>query len=258
MAADERLDGFRRDIASSLAFLTVLPLGNGAAPDFRVASRAFPLVGALIGAAGGLVILLAAALGLPPLAVSLLGVGATIGLTGALHEDGLADTLDSLGGAGRAERLEIMRDSRIGTYGVLGLIASVALRTVLLADWLPASPWQAALALVAMESVGRGAVVWLWASLPAARADGLAATLGAPDNDTRNMALVFATLIAVVAGFLAAGVMAILVALAAAALATATLAPWSRRHIGGRTGDILGAGEQAAALAFLLTLAAFS
>ena len=253
--------GLPEEILRAAAFLTVLPIGadEGAKPDFRRAARAFPIVGALVGLAGGIVLLLGAALGLPPLAAALIGIGATIALTGALHEDGLADTLDGFGG-GRdvPSRLAIMRDSRIGSYGVLGLIGSVGLRVALLAAWLPQSPWQAAMALIAMEAVGRGAVVWLWATLPPARADGLSAGLPGPTEEARNAALVLAAIAGIVGGTLAAGVFAALVALAAAALAVLATGSWARSMIGGQTGDVLGAGEQLTALAFLLALAAFS
>ncbi|MCX5514659.1 adenosylcobinamide-GDP ribazoletransferase [Kaistia algarum] len=252
-----------RDLAAATAFLTVVPsMGDeaksGQLPDFRRAARAFPLVGALVGAVGGIVLLLASALHLPPLAAALLAVVATIALTGALHEDGLADTFDGLAGGRTIERrLEIMRDSRIGTYGALALVLSVGLRVALLAAYLPASPWQGALALVATEAIGRTAIVWLWSNEPPARPDGLAATLGAPDQEAMGAALVIGAGIGMIAGSLTAGVFAALISLAAAALATVVTADWSRRRIGGRTGDILGAAEQLAALASLLALAAF-
>lgn len=261
-------DEYRRtiwqDFAAAASFLTTLPasLFRGAAdagpPDFSRASRAFPLVGVLVGLATGLVLLIANALGLPPLAAALLAVAAGILLTGALHEDGLADSFDGLAGGRTVERrLEIMRDSRIGTYGVLALIVSVGLRAALLAAYLPASPWRAVFALIAAEALGRAAIVWVWAKEPPARADGLAATLGTPGPDALGTALLSALVIGVVAGSLAAGIFASLIALAVAALATLTVADWSRRRIGGRTGDILGAAEQTTALAVLLALAAF-
>jgi len=251
----------RREFLQCLSFLTILPVGAAAAeaPDFSRAARAFPLVGAVIGACGGIVLIIATGLGLSPLVAALLGVGTTIVLTGALHEDGLADTIDGFGGGRTAsERLEIMRDSRIGTFGVLALIGSVALRILIVADWLPESPWQAAMALVAAETVGRAAMVWLWASLPAARADGLAASLGAPDAEARGFALLIAAILGFVGAMLAAGVLAAFVALAAAALAIISFADWSRKRIGGQTGDVLGAGQQIAVAVFLLALAAFS
>lgn len=264
MAGDGSSDAFLRQIGAeirqSAAFLTLLPLGGGSTlPDFHRAARCFPIVGALIGLAGGLILWLATALGLPPLASALLGVGATIALTGALHEDGLADVFDGFGGGRTAvARLEIMRDSRIGTFGVLALIGSVGLRVTLLADWLPEARWHAAFALISAEAVGRGAIVWIWASLPSSRPGGLAARLGAPGTETRGAALVLAAVIGIVAATLAGGLIAALVAVAAAALATLALAAWSRRMIGGQTGDVLGAGEQVAALAFLLALTAFA
>src|SRR5690606_10305570 len=87
-------------------------------PDFSVAARSFPLVGLLVGFVGAIVALVASGLNLPPLVAAILSLAATIKLTGALHEDGLADTADGFGGGATATRkLEIMRDSRIGTFG---------------------------------------------------------------------------------------------------------------------------------------------
>jgi adenosylcobinamide-GDP ribazoletransferase len=252
-----------REVRQSAAFLTILPATSAAQsdeslPDLPRAARSFPLVGALIGAAGGIVLLLAITIGLPPLAAALVAVGATIVLSGGLHEDGLADTIDGFGGGKTmAARLEIMRDSRIGSFGVLALIASTGLRVFLIAAWLPAGPWQAAMALVASEAAGRGAMVWAWAALPAARPGGLSASLGAPDAETRSAALVLTTLIGIVAGTIAGGVLAALVAIAAVALAVIAFSSWSRRMIGGQTGDVLGAIEQIGAIVFLLSLVAF-
>lgn len=259
-----QIDALRRDVAASLAFLTRIPAARlrvdpGSAPDFRIAARAFPLAGAVVGAVGGVVVLLAAALHLPPLASALLAIGAILCLTGALHEDGLADCADGFGGGtSRSAKLEIMRDSRIGTYGALALVVSIGLRAALLAAFLPVSPWGAAFALVAMEAVGRTALVHVWATLPPARFDGLSASTGRPTRDTLFASVAIVLVVALVAGTIAAGPIAAIVALAAAALATYGFEALCRRQIGGQTGDTLGAAEQLGALAYLLALVAFA
>ena len=256
--------GIGRDIAVSLVFLTRIPparlgLDPAATPDLRAAVRMFPLAGALIGLAGAAVLLLGNALGLPPLATAVVAIAALAVLTGALHEDGLADTADGFGG-GRtvASRLVIMRDSRIGSYGALALILSVLLKASLLAAFLPGRPLAAAAALVVAETVGRAAMVHQWAKLPPARPDGLAAGIGQPDDDTLTMALAAALVIGLIVGTIAGGPIAAIVALAAAMLATLGLSRLARRMIGGHTGDTLGATEQAAGLAALIALVAFS
>src|SRR5579864_5025125 len=119
------------DLLIAAAFLTRMPIPTPAVLPGRLAqaSWAFPLVGVGVGLLGGLAYAFAAWLGLPTLAAALIAVAGTAALTGALHEDGLADTADGFGGGATPEaKLTIMRDSRNGAYGVLALIFSVALR----------------------------------------------------------------------------------------------------------------------------------
>ncbi|WP_426441126.1 adenosylcobinamide-GDP ribazoletransferase [Bradyrhizobium genosp. P] len=118
------------DLRTAIAFLTRLPMPHpdgGRSDQFARAQRMFPLVGGLIGAAVGLVCLLLRVIGVPDLAAAALALGGGALLTGALHEDGLADVADGFGG-GRdtAAKLQIMRDSRLGTYGALILLVSFA------------------------------------------------------------------------------------------------------------------------------------
>ena len=115
------------------------------------APRYFPAVGAVIGAAGACVLVAAASV-LPMAVAVLLSTAATVALTGALHEDGLADTFDGIGAATRERALEIMRDSRIGTYGALGLGLMLAPKVAALAA-MPAG--LAAAALVAGHAASR-------------------------------------------------------------------------------------------------------
>ncbi|MCA1910303.1 MAG: adenosylcobinamide-GDP ribazoletransferase, partial [Magnetospirillum sp.] len=124
------------DLLLAVGFLTRLPVPGCPAyveGGLARAMRVFPLAGALVGLLGG-VVFVAAQDVLPPLAAALLALLTTIALTGALHEDGLADTADGLGArGGREKRLEVMRDSRSGAYGVLALVFSVGLRAAALA-----------------------------------------------------------------------------------------------------------------------------
>ncbi|HWJ73730.1 MAG TPA: adenosylcobinamide-GDP ribazoletransferase [Kaistia sp.] len=262
--SDRGLEDIGRDIAVSLVFMTRIPasrlgLDPAEATNLQRAVRVFPLAGALIGAIGALTLLLGNALGLPPLAAALLAISVLVIGTGALHEDGLADTADGFGG-GRtlSARLAIMRDSRIGSYGALALILSILLKASLLAAFLPLTPLSGAFALIAAETIGRAAIVYHWAKQPAARPDGLAGSIGQPADDTLWMALVFALVIGLVAGTAAAGPIAALVALAVAALVTLGFGQAANRLIGGHTGDTLGAVEQLAVLGTLLALIAFA
>src|SRR5262249_17862382 len=124
--------------------------------------------------------LVALGLGLPPLAAALIAVGAGVLATGALHEDGLADAADGCGGHSIIEKLAIMRDSRIGSFGVLARLCGVGLRAAAVAAL--AGGWSALGALVAAHAVARGALPAALAALAPARQDGLGASAGRPDH----------------------------------------------------------------------------
>jgi adenosylcobinamide-GDP ribazoletransferase len=199
---------------------------------------------------------LAHGIGLSPLAAAFLALGAGMAATGALHEDGLADVADGFGGGrDRAAKLAILKDSRIGAYGVLALALSVGLRAALLAAL--AAPETVALALLATHALSRGPLGGLMWALPPARPGGLAGGLGriagrdAAQGTLLSLALALAFCLPL--GFWP-GVAAAVVALAAAA----TVGAVARRQIGGYTGDVLGAAQQAAEIAALLTLASLT
>ena len=241
------------DLRIAIAFLTRLPMPHpdGARPEsFARAQRLFPLVGAGIGAAVGLFCLLLRSIGVPDLAAAALTLGGAALLTGALHEDGLADVADGFGG-GRdvAAKLEIMRDSRLGTYGALALVVSFASKLAALAALPDGMVVQS---LIAAHALGRGALPWIAISLPYARKDGLAANAGRPDGAIAAVAAGIALLIAILALPLGSALLAAIAA-GASALIMMQLA---RRQIGGQTGDVLGGAEQVAETAILVLLAA--
>ena len=241
------------DIRLALAFLTRLPFPPlPALPDGALARAmgVFPLVGALVGAIGGGTFALAHT-ALPAGLAALIALAATIGVTGALHEDGLADLADGLGGGtDKAGKLAIMRDSRIGSFGAITLLFSLALRAGALASL--ATPGLAAGALIAAHALARAAIPVAMQAFAPARQDGLGAGAGQPAQSTATSAAGLALVIAWVAlptdAALAAG--------AGAAIATAAIVILARRQIGGHTGDVLGAVEQAAETAALLAVAA--
>ncbi|MAS40306.1 MAG: adenosylcobinamide-GDP ribazoletransferase, partial [Porticoccaceae bacterium] len=124
------------EVRLAFMLLSRLPMGRiAAAPPLSQSFWAYPLVGAVVGGVTGLVLWGGLALGLPPLAAAAVALGASVTLTGAMHEDGLADTADGFGGGDTVVRkLEIMRDSRLGSYGVLALIVTCGLRMSLWAE----------------------------------------------------------------------------------------------------------------------------
>lgn len=244
---NEWLDDFR----TAVAFLTRLPMPHpdGAMPpNFARAHRFFPLVGALIGAFAGLVYLGLLRIGLPTLAAAALALGASAILTGALHEDGLADVADGFGGGrDKTAKLEIMRDSRLGTYGALILLVSFAGKLGALA----ALPKDAILpALVSAHALARCVLPVMVLRMPLARSGGLAATAGKPDVATCVTAIAMAlSIVLLVLPWPEAAGAALLAAACAAAMAALAM-----RQIGGQTGDVLGGTEQVCETAILLLL----
>lgn len=246
--------GWLQDLQLAVTLLTRLPSGQitgEAAPDLARASRCYPLVGVLVGALAGLVLLAAGGLGLPAIPAALLTIAATVLMTGALHEDGLADLADGFGGGrDRTQKLAIMRDSRIGSYGVLALILAIALRGFSLAAI--AEPIAAVAALITAESLSRGGLAGIMTMLPSARSDGLAAHVGRPQGGDALSAAV----IAAAAAFLLLSWQLAALAILATVLSQGGLALLARHQIGGYTGDVLGAAQQLAATAALLVLGA--
>lgn len=243
---------------SALRFLTVFPTpasDSASQPDWLARSlKYFPLVGIGIGAVSASVLLLAGQIW-GPLMAALLAVIAGVAITGALHEDGLADTVDAFGGGWSIERrLEIMKDSRIGTYGVLALGFGIALRIAALTQ-LPL--WAGAFALVASHAAARATPGFVINAMSYA-GDTAAMKVGYAETPVRSDELWFALIIVTVAAlplvFMSAS--SVVFGMLLGTALAAALAIWSRRLIGGYTGDVLGAIEQMFEIGFLLGAAA--
>jgi adenosylcobinamide-GDP ribazoletransferase len=244
--------GFAGFLAAT-AFFTRLPVNPEPAGEWRLADSAwaFPLVGAGIGGAAALALLLAQLIGLPSWPAALLSVLAGIALTGALHEDGLADTADGFcGGRYREEKLAILRDSRQGTYGVLAIVLSVLLRTAALAGI--GDVIHAGLALVAAHAASRAALPAAMMGLTPARPDGLGAMAGTP----RAGGTIGAALIGTAIALAALGPVQGAIALCLAGVTVFATAELARSQIGGYTGDVLGAFQQVAEILILLAASA--
>jgi adenosylcobinamide-GDP ribazoletransferase len=240
----------------ALQFFTRVPVPRwvGYEPEWlHQSARHFPLVGAVVGGAGAMVLWAAVWLFPMPVAV-LLSMAATVLLTGAFHEDGLADTCDALGGAVSRERaLEIMKDSRIGSYGAVGLWLVLGLKAVTLCA-LPA-PWVFA-ALMLAHTASRAAAVSLICWLP--YAGDLAHAKAKPLAQRISVAgfvVAWAWVLVVAAGLLAwngAWWPAVLGGIALALLCALACAAWLKRRLGGMTGDTLGATQQLSEVLVLL------
>lgn len=245
-------------LLNAIRFLTVVPTphADGAsAPDWLArAIRYFPLVGTGIGLASALVFVVACHIW-PPLIAATLAVTTSIVLTSALHEDGLADTVDAFGGGWTVEkRLAIMKDSRIGTYGALALGLGCALRIAALAT-LPM--WTGAAALIAVHAAARAMPAFVINRLTYA-GDSTAMKVSYAEAPVRRDEIIFLLITAVLAAVPLALVSfkSFAVGLLLGAVLGALLTRWSRRLIGGYTGDVLGAVEQLFEIGFLLGVAA--
>ncbi len=243
-----------RDLATATAFLTRIPIVLEEPPHLMRTAWCFPVVGAGIGLFAGLVLVLAAWLGLPPLACSLCALAAAAAATGALHEDGLADLADGLGCPDPERRLAAMRDSRIGTWGVLTLVLMIALKSAAIAAILEGAGVLAALlAFASALAAGRAAMVAAASVMEPASDDGLAHAAGHPERGTAAFGLACAGGLLVVMLPAAAAAVVLVAALAGAAVAAGV----ASRTLGGYTGDVLGGMEQAAETLALLALAAW-
>lgn len=239
------------DLVSAFGLLTRLPLPKGMQGSaMGQGVWAWPLAGAAVGLIGGLVYTLALRWDLTPWLSGLLAVFAMVLATGGFHEDGLADTADGTGGATPERRLAIMKDSRIGSYGVLALIASVSLRAGALAAIIEPARVVPALMLAAMAARAAMPGV-LFLSAPA-RPGGLGASLG----DLPRARVYAGWGIAAVLGLLLTGLHATALAAVIAILIALLMARFGRKSLGGYTGDTLGAAAQLVEVAVLLVLAA--
>ena len=230
------------------AFFTRIPVAAPAGHVERLAAAAwaFPLVGAGIGGIAAFAFLLVQLLGLGDWPAAVLAVLAGMALTGALHEDGLADTADGLiGGHDRDQRLAIMRDSRHGTFGVVAIVFSVMLRAAALAR--VGEAIHAGLALIAAHAGSRAILPFAMRMMAPTRADGLGAAAGRPSTPLAiGLPITLAAL----------GPGRGLIAFVLAGAAMSALGVLAHRRIGGYTGDVLGAFQQIGEIVMLLTAAA--
>lgn len=240
-----------RGLRTAASLLTRVPLGRGTwgRRDLARSVPWFPVVGGLIGLAlagayAGLLLVLPA---LPAAAVTL---GLSLLLTGAFHEDGLADSADALGGGRtREEVLRILKDPSHGTYGVLAMVMSVVLRIAALSTL---DGWTALAVLPGAHALSRGAAVRLLATVRPATEEGLGASFGSAvtrrDAATSVAAALLIGIVSMGGWVTAAALVAGLCSWAVGRLAV--------RRIGGITGDMSGAAQQTAEILLLLLGAA--
>jgi adenosylcobinamide-GDP ribazoletransferase len=243
------VDGF----AACIAFYTRLPISFLAKEDtnFAEAQWATPIVGLVVALIGWVFYWLPAAFGLPPTISAAISLSIILGVTGCLHEDGVADMTDAFGGGNTRERkLEIMKDSRNGTFGVVALIMTLLLRWAAMAALL--TPEIALFGLLAAHAGSRMLFPIFMHFVSSAKPTGLAAGIGTISSDTALYA-------AIIGGFVllfCLGFWGVLVAASALVVWFLAMKRLCERQIGGHTGDVLGSVQQGAEIILLLVAVA--
>ena len=230
------------------AFLTRVPVGRRPdGPPPSAAVRWFPVVGGLVGLATAAVYWGGEWLAGPAVGAAV-AVAVQVLITGAFHEDGLADTADAAGGWSREERFRILDDPRHGTYGVLALVLAIAVRIAAVGALSTDAAW---VVLPAVHALSRGAAVALMGLVPPASQHGLGAS-SVRVLDGRDVGAGVA--LAAIAGAALLGTW-VLPAVAVVAVVGLAMAAYARRTLGGIAGDLLGATQQLADMATLVLLA---
>lgn len=245
-----KLDVQPTDIPAAFTLLTRIPLPVDHAKTGQRAARAawaYPFVGAVLGLIAGTIALSLAAIGIDTGIAAAAAIGLFMLLTGALHEDGLSDCADGLGGGTTIQRrLEIMKDSRIGAYGAAVLGTALLARwsgysAIITVDWL----W----AFIAVGAASRLPMVLVMFGMPLATPNGLAASVGGVTGPIAAIATILTLVLCIASiGLLAFPVMLV------AILACLPLCWMAWRRLEGYTGDILGGCQQIAEIAALATL----
>jgi adenosylcobinamide-GDP ribazoletransferase len=230
------------DLLTAFTLLTRLPVARfgrlAAPPHLARCVWAFPLVGLVVNAFGGLAYWLMFRIGVPPVLASIWTLAVTMIVTGAFHEDGLADAVDGMGGGTNpARKMEIMHDSRIGSYGALALLISVIVRVAAIEAL--GRPAFVMTAMILAGMLGRSGILVIILSLGPARSDGMGASMGKPRAMSAAAGISVATAASLLYMPILPAIAAVLLGLGSA-LAVAKLA---HAQIGGHTGDVLGAGE---------------
>lgn len=234
----------------AVQFLTRIPIRLRAAPDLAACVPWFPVVGGVIGATIGLVVAGLMEI-VPPGVAAAVGIVFGMILTGAFHEDGLADTADALGGWSQEQRRQILKDSRHGSYGVAAMCSTIVLRVVCIASLGPAAAFAG---LVAAHALGRGAAVAVMGTSAAVPTEGLGADYARGLRPFPTALGVTAAL--AIAAFATGWWVAPLAA--AAGLGAVGVAVIARRAFGGVSGDLLGAVEQVGECLVLVVVTALA
>lgn len=229
-----------------------------APPAMETLAPAVPVAGALIASTGAICLLASTSLGLPTWPGAIVAVAVTVLATGAMHEDAVADVADGFGGGRTVEgRLAIMKDPRLGSFGVAALSLSLMLKVALVAGLCEAvGVIDTAVVMIGAGSLARILGLWPLVALPAVRSAGAGAAAGQVGLPAWLTGAVPGGIIAVLAALTVVGFVPAILAVGAGFLAATAMAGLALRAIGGQTGDVCGAATALAELAFLAVVLA--
>jgi adenosylcobinamide-GDP ribazoletransferase len=246
------------EVRTCLGFLTRIPVFSveySGHASLATAAWAFPIVGLVVGLAGAIILWFTDLFSLGAQLSALVTIAGMTLLTGALHEDGLADTADGFGLSGDKERrLEVMHDPRTGVFGMVALIIAFSGRWLALGDLIAISHSDGIWALLAANAISRGLLPFVMHAVPHARSDGLSFAAGRPEARPAWIAVSISAL----AAFFAFGFGGAIVILLLAGIVAFVVTKIAQRLIGGQTGDVLGAIQQLTELAVLASAASLA
>lgn len=247
------------DLAATVRFFSRLPVPRlhaqddpAAPPDFSRSPRTVALAGLVLSLPAVLFLIIFSHTSLPALVIATGTILCLTIVTGALHEDGLADCADGFfGGHTHARRLDIMKDSRVGSFGVLALVFSTLLKVGLLTALLTqAGLLSGVLAVISVAVSSRAAALWPWLLLPPARPGGLAERYGSPSVSIVLQANLVSALLCLPL-LICFSFPQIVLAFLCAVIASLVAGYLARLKIGGHTGDVIGAAQQLSEIGFL-------
>ncbi len=248
-----KIEDIYRDFCAALSLLTRVPVDKfyhfGSAPDLSRAVYMYPVIGALLGVVYSLAYLGLQEFGLSGGASIIICIALSLFATGALHEDGLADMFDGFGGQNKTDKLNIMRDSRIGSYGVAALWVAFTLRYILLNE--SVAPENVFYVFILTESLSRAPIALLANYFPYARADEKGGGVAIAASNVHAKYVYPSLTIGFLISALCVPISSAVLLWAVAVLSAMAVGAVAQRQIGGVTGDVYGAAQQIALLATL-------
>lgn len=246
---------YQRDCRMAAMILTRLPgVATEYPEDRKIANSfaAFPLIGIVIAGLASIPTAFLALTHIPDLAIVAFMLAISALITGGLHEDGLADVADSMGGADPSKRLMIMRDSRIGAFGVIALILIITIQLACLADLLADGITILIGGWLASSALSRSMMALQAWAYPSPDNNGFAHSVGRPDQ----LVMIISMITGLILALMISGSLAVIIAAGLASVVTYGLGYVMTRYIGGVNGDCLGATQMISASIILMVMAA--